>query len=60
LRKLATRLELSRVDAEIAMNDKMLAAARGRGDEEQARSMMRRGMELTKTKLGLKGALERP
>jgi DNA primase len=60
LRKLATRLELSRVDAEIAMNDKLMAAARGRGDEEQARSMIRRGMELTKTKLGLKGALERP
>ncbi len=60
LRKLATRLELSRVDAEIAMNDKLMAAASGRGDEEQARSMMRRGMELTKTKLGLKGALERP
>ncbi|HVZ70782.1 MAG TPA: DNA primase [Polyangia bacterium] len=60
LRKLATRLELSRVDAEIAMNDKLLAAARGRGDEEQARSLIRRGMELTRTKLGLKGALERP
>jgi DNA primase len=60
LRKLATRLELSRVDAEITMNDRLLAAARGRGDEEQARSLIRRGMELTKTKLGLKAALERP
>jgi DNA primase len=60
LRKLATRLELSRVDAEILMNDKLMAAARSRGDEEQARSLIRRGMELTKTKLGLKGALERP
>jgi hypothetical protein len=60
LRKLVMKLEILRLDAEISMNDRMLVAARERGDDDAARSMIRRGMELTKTKLGLKGALERP
>jgi DNA primase len=60
LRKLVARLEILRLEAEIAMNDRLLKEARTRGDEDSARSMLDRGMELTKTKLGLKGALERP
>jgi DNA primase len=60
LRKLVARLELSRVDAEIAMNEKQLEAARTRGDEDTVRALIRRGIELKQTKLGLKAALERP
>jgi DNA primase len=60
LRKLATRLELSRVDAEIDMNSKMQREAQGRGDEATLRALTVRGIELRKIKEGLRVALQRP
>ncbi len=60
LRKLATRLELSRVEAEIDMNFKMQREAQGRGDGETLRALTVRGIELRKTKEGLRVALQRP
>jgi hypothetical protein len=60
LHKLVVKLELLRVDAEIAMNEKQLDVARARGDEDAVRALIRRGIELKQTKLGLKAALERP
>jgi DNA primase len=62
LRKLATRLELSRVDAEIDMNYKMQRDAQGRGhvDEATLRALTVRGIELRKIKEGLRAALQRP
>jgi DNA primase len=60
LRKLATRLELSRVDAEIDMNSRMQREAQGRGDEATLRALTVRGIELRKIKEGLRVALQRP
>jgi DNA primase len=60
LHKLATRLELSRVDAEIEMSARMSQAAHARGDEAAQRALNNRGMELRKTKEGLQAALQRP
>ena len=60
LRKLATRLELSRVEAEIGMNSKMQGEAQGRGDEATLRALTVRGIELRKIKEGLRMALQRP
>jgi DNA primase len=60
LRKLVAKLELLRVDAEISLNDRQVDAARSRGDDDAVRAMIRRGIELNQTKLGLKAALERP
>jgi DNA primase len=60
LRKLATRLELSRVDAEIDMNSRMQREAQGRGDEATLRALTVRGIELRKIKEGLRAALQRP
>jgi DNA primase len=60
LRKLATRLELSRVDAEIEMNSRMQREAQGRGDEATLRALTVRGIELRKIKEGLRVALQRP
>jgi DNA primase len=60
LRKLATRLELSRVEAEIDMNSRMQREAQGRGDEATLRALSVRGIELRKTKEGLRSALQRP
>jgi DNA primase len=60
LRKLATRLELLRVEAEIAMNGRLQREAQGRGDEETARALAVRGIELRQTKEGLLAALQRP
>jgi DNA primase len=60
LRKLATRLELSRVDAEIDMNSRMQREAQERGDEATLRALSVRGIELRKTKEGLRVALQRP
>ena len=60
LAKLVVRLELLRVDAEIAMNERQVDAARLRGDEDAVRALIRRGIELKQSKLGLKAALERP
>lgn len=60
LRKLVTKLELLRVEAEISMNEKQVEAARLRGDDDAVRALIRRGIELKQSKLGLKAALERP
>jgi DNA primase len=60
LRKLATRLELSRVTAEIDMNARMQREARERGDEATLRALSVRGIELRKIKEGLLVALQRP
>jgi len=60
LRKLATRLELSRVEAEMDMNSKMQREAQGRGDEATLRALTVRGIELRKIKEGLRAALQRP
>jgi DNA primase len=60
LRKLAIRLELSRVDAEIDMNARMQREAQERGDEATLRALSVRGIELRKTKEGLRVALQRP
>jgi DNA primase len=60
LRKLATRLELSRVNAEMDMNSKMQRDAQERGDEATLRALSVRGIELRKTKEGLRTALQRP
>jgi len=60
LRALTTRLELLRVEAEIAMNDRLQREARARGDDETARALIARATELQKTKEGLKQALQRP
>jgi DNA primase len=60
LRKLATRLELSRVDAEIDMNSRMQREAQVRGDEATLRALTVRGIELRKIKEGLRVALQRP
>jgi DNA primase len=60
LRKLATRLELSRVEAESNMNSRMQREAHERGDEATLRALSVRGIELRKTKEGLLAALQRP
>jgi DNA primase len=60
LRKLATRLELSRVEAEMDMNSRMQREAQGRGDEATLRALTVRGIELRKIKEGLRVALQRP
>jgi hypothetical protein len=60
LRKLSVRLEILRVDAERTMVDRMHREALARGDEEQARALSSRGIELRKTKEGLMAALQRP
>jgi DNA primase len=60
LRKLATRLELSRVEAEMDMNSRMQREAQERGDESTLRALTVRGIELRKIKEGLRVALQRP
>ncbi len=60
LRKLATRLELSRVEAEMDMNSRMQREAQERGDEATLRALTVRGIELRKIKEGLRVALQRP
>ena len=60
LAKLVVSLESLRVDAEISMNEKQVEAARLRGDEDAVRALIRRGIELKQSKLGLRAALERP
>jgi DNA primase len=60
LRKLTTRLELSRVEAEMNMNSRMQVDARERGDEATLRALNVRGIELRKIKEGLRTALQRP
>jgi len=60
LRALGARLELQRVEAEISMTLRMLGEARSRGDASATQAMIVRGIELDKTKQGLKAALQRP
>jgi DNA primase len=60
LGKLVFRLEILRVDAEIAMNTRMQKEAQARGDDAALRALAVRGIELRKTKEGLLAALQRP
>ncbi|MEO5768762.1 MAG: DNA primase [Polyangia bacterium] len=60
LRALSCRLELQRVEAEISMTARLMEQARNRGDATATQAMMVRGIELDKTKQGLKSALQRP
>jgi hypothetical protein len=60
LGKLVFRLEILRVDAEIAMNTRLQKDAQTRGDEAALRALAVRGIELRKTKEGLLAALQRP
>jgi len=60
LRKLTLRLELSRVEAEMEMNVRLMKEAHARGDEAAQRALSLRGIELRKTKEGLQAALQRP
>jgi DNA primase len=60
LRKLATKLELLRLDAEIEMSARLSREAHARGDEAAQRALSIRGIELRKTKEGLQAALQRP
>jgi DNA primase len=60
LRKLAARLELSRVNAEIEMTNRLALEAHTRGDQSAQRALGIRDMELRKTKEGLQAALQRP
>ena len=61
LRKLVIRLEILRVDAEIAMNTRLQKEAQARGDEAPAmRALAGVASSFDKTKEGLKTALQRP
>ena len=60
LRKLAARLEMQRLDAEIEMSARLSREAHARGDEAAQRALSIRGIELRKTKEGLQAALQRP
>jgi DNA primase len=53
LRALVGRLGRSRVQAEIGMAERLRDEALARGDEEEARAISMRAMELIRTKLGL-------
>ena len=60
LGKLVSRLEILRVDAEMSMNTRLQKEAQARGDDAALRALAVRGIELRKTKEGLKAALQRP
>jgi len=60
LRKLVVRLEILRVDAEMTMNTRLQKEAQARGDDAALRALAVRGIELRKTKEGLRAALQRP
>jgi hypothetical protein len=53
LRALVGRLGRSRVEAEIGLAERLRDEALARGDEEEARALLMRAMELIRTKLGL-------
>ena len=53
LRALVLKLDRSRVDAELALAQRQHREALARGDEEEARAISMREMELIRTKLGL-------
>ena len=54
------RLEILRVNAEIAMNTRLQKEAQAQGDDAALRAHAVRGIELRKTKEGLLAALQRP
>jgi DNA primase len=58
--KLYAKLQLLRVDAEIAMSQRLQSDAQARGDEATVRAILVRGIELNRTKRGLEAALQRP
>ena len=60
LGKLVLRLEILRLDAEIAMNTRLQKEAQTRGDDAALRALAVRGIELRKTKEGHQAALQRP
>ena len=60
LRKLAIKLEIMRVDAEMTENERQLREARTRGDEATIRALSVRGIELRQTKERLQAASQRP
>ena len=60
LGKLVTKLEILRVDAEMTMNTRLQKDAQTRGDDAALRALAVRGIELRKTKEGLRAALQRP
>ncbi len=60
LRKLSARLQLQRLEAEMAMNERQSRQAHVQGDLEALRALSLRGIELRKTKEGLQAALQRP
>jgi DNA primase len=60
LRKLSARLQLQRLEAEMAMNERQSRQAHTQGDLEALRALSLRGIELRKTKEGLQAALQRP
>jgi hypothetical protein len=60
LSKLCAKLQLLRVDAEIAMSQRLQSDAQARGDEAAVRAILVRGIELNRTKRGLEAALQRP
>lgn len=57
LAMLVVRLELLRVEAEISLNGRLQREAHTRGNEEEMLALASRGIELSKTKEGLKAAL---
>jgi DNA primase len=60
MRALKTRLELSRVAAEIEEMKSARSKALQQGDQEAAKEFTKREMELIRTKVGLSNALARP
>jgi hypothetical protein len=54
---LVFRLELLRVEAEISLNGRLQRDAHARGNEQEMLALTSRGIELSKTKEGLKTAL---
>ena len=58
--KLCAKLQLLRVDAEIAMNQRLQEEAQHRGDDAAVRAINVRGIELKRTKQGLEAARQRP
>jgi hypothetical protein len=58
--KLCAKLQLLRLNAEIAMNMRLQEEAQGRGDVDAVRAINVRGIELKRTKQGLEAARQRP
>jgi hypothetical protein len=58
--KLCAKLQLLRLNAEIAMNRRLQEEAQDRGDVDAVRATSVRGIELKRNKQGLEAALQRP